>query len=200
MFRIQNQSFLTTKHRWIHAVHIIHLHHILHTTALFRKGHHSSNFFIFQILNLHFQFVILQCISEYFCKSLGSLLVSSFLSTQFFCKICINSLKLDSLILLLQMGNKSAVNIVFQNNSILLCLTEHVNILTLLNLICYIEDSSLLRLFLVFRAVLFLLFCGFNSLFCLSLIFWFPVLFDAIFQSQIFAINVLEEDIIIHLI
>ena len=30
MFRIQNQSFLTTKHRWIHAVHIIHLHHILH--------------------------------------------------------------------------------------------------------------------------------------------------------------------------
>ena len=98
------------------------------------------------------------------------------------------------------MGNKCAVNVVLQNNRILACLTEHIDVLALLNLICYIEDGSLLRLFLLgVFFVLFFGFCGFLSL-CLGILFRLLVLLDAVFQSEIFAVNVLEKNIVIHLV
>ena len=92
----------------------------------------------------------------------------------------------------------------FQDIGILFLLTEHVDVLALLYFIRYIEQCGLLRFFFgfIFFFCRFLCLCLVNN-FCLGSLFLrlrFPVFFDAVFEGQIFAINILEQHIIHHLV
>ena len=141
----------------------------------------------------------MKILTEKFCQCFYSFFICCAFTLHFLCKVSVDSLELYILMFLFQTGNKCTVNVVFQDNSILSCLFEHINILALLNLISYIEDYGLLRLFLLcififFRcSIFFLLFCLIFRFFC-----FFLVLFNAIFQCQIFAVKILEEYIISH--
>ena len=75
--------------------------------------------------------------------------------------------------LLLQLADKWAVDAVSHINSIQTFLAEHIDILTLLFLIGYIVDHILMLFFCVVQTVL---------------------------KSQIFAIQILEQDVIFHLL
>ena len=80
----------------------------------------------------------------------------------------------------------------FQYNCILSLCTEHIDILTLLNLICYIIDSCLL-LFCIFLGIVW---CRiFIEFFQLS-----TICFYAVFQCQIFSVDILKENCIFHLV
>ena len=99
MVCIQNKGLLSSKHARIHAVHIIHFHHVLHTAAFFRKNHHSRYRFIFQIFNSNFQFLLIQAFTEKLCQRFCCFLICSAFSLQFLSKIRVNSFKLNCLIL-----------------------------------------------------------------------------------------------------
>ena len=85
-----------------------------------------------------------------------------------------------------------------QDICILLLLTEHIDILALLYLVCDIKKRRLLRLFL---ALVLLLFCCL-SLFCLlcSCFLRLLVLSDTVSQRQILAIDILKQNVVHHLI
>ena len=54
MAGIQHQGFpFTAEHAHIHAVHGIHLHHILHSSALLGNCEYRRNLFIFQLFDLN---------------------------------------------------------------------------------------------------------------------------------------------------
>ena len=61
MICIENQCFaFLAESPHIHTGHGIHLHHILHSSALFGKGNHGRNLLIFQLFNLYFNGFLLQ--------------------------------------------------------------------------------------------------------------------------------------------
>ena len=200
MICIQYQCFLTAEHVRIHSIHVIHLHHILHTAALFRKSNHCRNAFILQILYMNLQFIFLQVLAEQLCQFFHCFLISSSFAFQFFSQVCINSLELDILMFLLQAGDKGTVNIMLQDHCILACFLKHIDILALLNFICHVEDNSLFRFF--FLCFILILFCCsvFFLFFSLSFCCLFLILLDAVFQCEIFAVKVFEEYIISHLL
>ena len=99
------------------------------------------------------------------------------------------------------MCDERSINIVFQNHSIHAFCLEHIDVLALLNLICHIEDSNFF-FFLFFFAFFSTLsiFTGFFNNSLALCFFRFLILLDAVFQSQIFSIQVFKENVIIHLI
>ena len=194
MICVQNKDFLSSEHIRVHSIHIVHFHHILHTAALFWKCNHRCSIFIFQFFYFYFQFVFAEVFAEYICQSLYCCFICLAIFTKLFCKIRINSLELNFLILLLKMRNKLRIYHMFQDYSIFSCLAEHVNILTLLYFICNIIDNCLFRFFLFF----FLGFIRSFLFFCFG--FFFLIFLNTVFQGKIFAIQIFEKNIVIHLL
>ena len=100
------------------------------------------------------------------------------------------------------MGDESGVDVVFQDDSIHALTAEHVDVLALLNFVGDVVNSRFFRLFLlvsVFR--IFGILRSFSLLFgvlCRS--FFFLILVDAVLKSQIFSVDVLEKNIVHHLL
>src|SRR5699024_912662 len=88
-------------------------------------------------------------------------------------QIRINTQELDSLVLLLHLADKGAVNIVGKEDSVDALALKEVDILTLLLLVGHIEDGVLMLLLVLLQAVL---------------------------KGQIFAFQILKEDVISHLL
>ena len=107
---------------------------------------------------------------------------------------------------LLKVCDKCRINVMCQNDRILSLSLEHVNVLALLFFICYIVDGLFLLLFLsgIFVFVLYdFCFYRFAVLIhstLLGLIRVSLIDFQALRQSHIFAVQVLEEDVIRHLL
>ena len=188
MICIQNKYLLSSEHIRIHSVHVIHLHHILHTATLFRKSDHRCCSLIFQLFYLYFQFIFTQIFTEYIGQSFNRCFICLAILTKLFCKICVNSLELYVLILLLKMRNKLRIDHMFKDYRIFTGLTEHIDVLALLYLICYVIDHCFLRFLIL----------GFLGSFLFCLLF-FLILLNTIFQSKIFAIQIFEKDIVVHL-
>ena len=106
------------------------------------------------------------------------------------------------LVVTLCMGDESGVDVVFQDDSIHALTAEHVDVLALLNFVGDVVNSRFFRLFLlvsVFR--IFGILRSFSLLFgvlCRS--FFFLILVDAVLKSQIFSVDVLEQNIVHHLL
>ena len=99
---------------------------------------------------------------------------------------------------LLKVCDKCRINVVCQNDRILSLSLEHVNILTLLYFICYIEDSCLL---FFLRICILRIFCFCLNFFCLCGLSVFAFRFlDDIFESHIFVIKILVKHRILHLL
>ena len=132
---------------------------------------------------MYFQFIFIKTLAEKLCQCFYSFFICCTLTLHFFGQISINALKLYIMMFLLKTGDKCTVNIMLQNNSIFSCFLKHIDILTLLNFISYIEDYCLLRFFLFCIVFVFRLCCIFLFFFCLSLNFFcfFFILFNAIF-------------------
>ena len=113
---------------------------------------------------------------------------------------------MDPLILCLQLRDKGLVDPVGQHNGVHFGSLEHVDVLALLFFICYIVDGLFLLLFLsrIFVFVLydfcFYLFAVLIHSTLLGLIRVSLIDFQALRQSHIFAIQVLEENVIRHLL
>ena len=197
MICIQNQcsSVCTAEHIGIHTIH---LHHILHPAAFFGQSHHRRNTFIFQFFHFHIQLFIVQCFFEGCCQLIGHFFQICAIFFEVFRQICIDTLEFYIFMFLFYMGNKSSINIMFQDYCIHSLFFKHIDVLALLYFVRYIINCCFFR---------FLLFCLFSVFF---LFFWFPgfccfcfrffIFFDAVFQCQIFAIQIFKQDIIIHLI
>ena len=217
MAGIQNQGLsLTAEGTHVHTGHGIHLHHILHTSALFGQSDHGRDLLVLQLLYLDSDLVVLQSLLHQLADALCLLFHLFFsllgsLGLQGIGHIRIDTLELDSLILLLQLGDEGLIDIVGQDHSIHLGSLEHINILALLLFIRYIVDDLLLLLFpgilpgsLIFRFIPYDL-----SFYLVAVLIYsiFLILFlvlrldlQTLGQSQIFAVQILEEDIIIHLL
>ena len=106
------------------------------------------------------------------------------------------------LVITLCMGDESGVDVVFQDDSIHALAAEHVDVLALLNFVGDVVNSRFFRLFLlvsVFR--IFGILRSFSLLLgvlCRS--FFFLILVDAVLKSQIFSVDVLEQNIVHHLL
>ena len=131
-------------------------------------------------------------VSQRFCQFLQ--IFSLFF--EIICQICVNSLEFQFFISLLQMCDESRIDIMFQNYCIHTLFFEHINVLALLNLISHIEDCSLFFLFFTVVFLFCCLFCSFLYLLRLFLL----VCLNTVFQSQILVVQILKENIIIHLI
>src|SRR5699024_1576516 len=105
--------------------------------------------------------------------------------------------------------DKCGINVVLQDHSIHALGAEHIDVLALLHFIRHIIDGCLFRLFL-FILIFFggcgigssfaVGFCGVGSAFgILGSLFGFCIFFDAVFQGQIFAIDVFVQHIVHHL-
>ena len=97
-------------------------------------------------------------------------------------------------VLLLHLCNKWRINIMWQDHCVQSLFFEHIDILALLLFICYIVDCCLLCFFL---------FCWLLCIFTLSLFLRFcfsAIFFDAFFECHILVIQVLEQNIIAHLL
>ena len=131
---------------------------------------------------MYFQFIFIKALAEKFCQCFDSFFIGSTLTLHFFGQIRINTLKLYFLMFLLKTGNKCTVNIMLQDNGIFSCFLKHIDILTLLNFISYIENYCLLRFFRFRIVFVFRLCCIFFLFFCLSLSFFcfFFILFNAV--------------------
>ena len=219
MAYVEHQGFaLAAEHSHIHAVHGIHFHHILHSSALFRNGEDGRNLFIFQLLNLYGQLVILKRLADQLLKLLG-LGVQLFLGLlgglclEGIRQIRIDSLEFDAFILHFQLIDEGLVNLVRQHDSIHLGLLEHVHVLALhLQVGCVVDGLFLLFLFCAFSCF-FPGSCFVNNL-CLYLFAVFInsavafflfirinlVDFQTVRQRHVFAVQVLEKDIIRHLL
>ena len=142
---IQHQSFGGAEHGRIHSVHIVHLHHILHSPALLGESHHGRNVRVFQFLYLYLQFIFAQGFAEQFSEGIGGFF-QLFLGSLFLeCvgDIRVNALKFQLFILTFYMGDESGINVVFQDNGIQTGFLEHIDVLALLNFIRYIVDGGL---------------------------------------------------------
>ena len=83
-----------------------------------------------------------------------------------------------------------------QQYSIFTRFTEHINVLALLYLIGHIIDHRFFRFLILGSFRSFLLCLLLFSCFC----FFFFIFLNAVFQGKIFAIQILKEDIIVHLL
>ena len=217
MVGIQDQGLaLAAESTHIHAGHGVHLHHILHTSALFGQRDHRRDLLVLQLLYLDRDLVILQSLLHQLADALSLLFHLFFsllgsLGLQGIGHIRIDTLELDSLVLLLQLGDEGLINIVGQDHSIHLGSLEHIDVLALLLFIRYIVDDLLLLLFLgilpgslIFRLVLYdfgfylVAVLVYGILLVLFLILRLDL--QALGQRQIFAVQILEEDVIIHLL
>ena len=107
MAGIQDQGLsLTAEGTHIHAGHGVHLHHILHTSALFGQSDHGRDLLVLQLLYLDSDLVVLQSFLHQLADTLRLLfhlflgLLGS-LGLQGIGHIRINTLELDSLVLFL---------------------------------------------------------------------------------------------------
>ena len=217
MVGIQDQGLaLTAESTHIHTGHGVHLHHILHTSALFGQRDHGRDLLVLQLLYLDRDLVILQSLLHQLADALSLLFHLFFsllgsLGLQGIGHIRIDTLELDSLVLLLQLGDEGLIDIVGQDHSIHLGSLEHIDVLALLLFIRYIVDDLLLLLFLgillgslIFRLVLYdfgfylVAVLVYGILLVLFLILRLDL--QALRQSQILAVQILEEDVIIHLL
>ena len=154
MVGIQDQGLaLAAESTHIHAGHGVHLHHILHTSALFGQRDHRRDLLVLQLLYLDRDLVILQSLLHQLADTLSLLFHLFFsllgsLGLQGIGHIRIDTLELDSLVLLLQLGDEGLIDIVGQDHSIHLGSLEHIDVLALLLFIRYIVDDLLLLLFL----------------------------------------------------
>ena len=192
---VQNQSFSTAEHTQIHAVHAVHLHHILHSAAFLGEGNHGGDILVLHLLYFYVQLVIAESLPEDFSQRIGGLLQLCFVCSLYkvLGQIRVDPLELDLVILHFQMGNEGSVDVVLQDDSILAFLAEEIDILALLYLVGYIEDGRLFRLLLlgirllVVRVFYHVHISGF-------------LLRNQILQSLILAVQILEQDIIAHLV
>ena len=216
MVRVQDQRLaLSAKGTHIHAGHRVHLHHILHTACLLRQRNHGGNLLILKLLYLDRNLVIL----ERLLHDVGNLLCLLVkLLLCFLGGLClesvrhirIDSLELDALILGLQLGDEGLIDIVGQDDRIHLCRLEHIDVLALLLFIRHIVNNLFLLLFLsaVFlflRAVihnlgLYLLTVLVNGTSGLGFFRINRLCLKALRQGQIFSVQILEQDVIVHLL
>ena len=111
---------------------------------------------------------------------------------------------MNPLILCFQLRDKGLVDPVGQHNGIHFGSLEHVDVLALLFFICYIVDGLVFLLFLsgIFALVLydfcFYLFAVLIHSTLLGLIRVSLIDFQALGQGHIFAVQILEEDVIRH--
>ena len=198
MVGVQRQCDLAAKHGCIHACHAVHSHHLLHTAALLGQGDHGSHLVVFQFLHFHVQLVIFHNFAECLHKSVRCLLESLFVLFFYFLfcivrNVRVNALELQVRVSLLKLGDERRVDVVVQDHRILPLVFKHVNVLALLLLVRYIVDGGL-GLFLLLLALLWLLF------FLLGVDELTAVCLHALFQRHVFVIQVLEEDIVHHLV
>ena len=101
------------------------------------------------------------------------------------------------------MGDESVVNVVLQDDGIHAGLTEHVNVLALLNLVGDVVDGRLFRLLVCIGGLILFLFSGSGVL---SFVLGFGgislccfLLLYKILDGQIFAVEILVQDGVCHL-
>ena len=167
----------SSEHAHVHAAHAVHLHHILHTAGVLGYGNHGSHARILHLLDLDVQLVIVQGFLKYFCQLLGCflelLVVFLYLFLERSVKIRINAQELEAFLFLLHMRDKRAVYGGRHDDCVNSLFLKHVDVLALFLFIGHIENSILML---------------------------FLVLIQAVLKSQVFALQVLVQDEVSHLL
>ena len=214
MFSIENQGLIDRHITHRHTAHRIHLHHVIHTTALLGDGQHRGDGGLCQLLKLYRQLVLLCCGTDLGFQILlllveGLLLILTYRCLELLTEIGIDSAEVNALILRLELRDERLIDALRQDDGILTCILKHRDVLTLLNRVGDIVDDLVLfrlvtvfcRLRCIFRgssrlvcsAVLSIgLLCGFVDVTLLDL--------EALRQGEELTVDVLEEDVIGHLL
>ena len=230
MFCVQNQSFLTTEHGRIHSGHSVHSHHFLHPAVLLRERYHCRNVFVLQVFHFDFQIFLVQHFAEQVGQGLGCIRqVFGTFFFHVAGKVSVDALESYVLLDSLHMGDKRGIDVVLQNHSVHSLCAEHIDILTLLDFVGYIVDGCFFRLFcfLIVAAVSgsfpvilgcsflaavrgsFIAAAGSISIGFRTAVFircravrllGLLIFLDAVFQSQIFAVDIFVQHVIHHLV
>ena len=116
--------------------------------------YHGGDILIFQLLYLDFQLIFAQSLAEELSQCIGFLfqLVCGNLFLEIVRYVGIDSLEMNVffLFLTLDMGDKSGIDVVFQDNGVHALLPEHVDVLALLDLIGHMVDRGLRFLLVLF--------------------------------------------------
>ena len=168
---------------------------VLHSAAFLGESNHRGDILVLHLLYFYVQLVIAESLPEDFSQGIGGILQLCFVCSLYkvLGQIRVDPLELDLVILHFQMGNEGSVDIVLQDDSVLAFLAEEIDILALLYLVGYVEDGRLFRLLLL--GILLLVVRVFHHIHIGGLL-----LRNQILQSLIFAVQILEQDIIAHLV
>ena len=209
VFGVQDQSlaFLAeTVHAKAHALSRIHLHHISHTAALFVYGQDGSGLLILEILQTYCQLVVLHglfdCFGQLFllfAESRSGLLAGTGLESVL--DVRIDPGEMDAFILGFQLLDEGLVNVIPEDKGLHLLGPEHLDVLALLLFVGHVVDGAVL--FGFFRLLLFhdLSLDLFAVLIYGFLFFHVDLVdFQSFGQGQELAVQILEEDIVGHLL
>ena len=164
MIAVEHQCLAASEHIIIirHAVHSVHLHHILHSSCFFRKCNNWRYIFVLKTFYLYFKLFFIKNLLEELWKLLSlllKLLRICFRAFEIIWKLWVDSAEGNLVIFLLKLRNIRCINLVCKNECIdTLCLKQ-IDILNLLFFICYIEYGILL-FFLVLRSFCVSRFCS----------------------------------------
>ena len=136
--------------------HVVHLHHIGHTSALFRKSDDRRNGSVLEELCLYLKLVL----AEYLLKELGKSLLDFFdlflgaLGLERIADVGIDAKERELVVVLLDLLDEGLIDVVSKDDSVESLGLKHVDVLALLLLVGNVVDLVLLGFLVLFGLVI----------------------------------------------